>query len=61
MHGGNAGLGSGGDAGMERAGEQDDCLDEKVEGDEEKTSHEMEGSYRKERRLDDFWSMTLNR
>lgn len=57
MHGGNAGLESGVDDGMEKAGERDD-REEKAEVDGEKAGDEKEG---KERRLDDFWSMTLKR
>jgi hypothetical protein len=60
MHGGNAGLGSGIFDGMERAGEQDD-QEEETEGDGEKSSIEKESHSHKERRLDDFWSMTLKR
>lgn len=60
MHGGNAGLGSDIDGGMERAGEDDD-QEEETEWGGEKASNEKESHSHKERRLDDFWSMTLKR
>jgi hypothetical protein len=60
MHGGNAGLGSGIDDGMERAGEQEDP-EENDEGVGEKMGNEQDRHCQQERRLDDFWSMTLKR
>jgi muskelin len=60
LHGGNAGLGSGGEDGMERASEQED-QEEKPEEDGERARSGRDGYGQKERRLDDFWSMTLNR
>ena len=60
MHGGNAGLGSGSDVGMERAGERDDG-EEAAEEDRDKLNDAKREHGPKETRLDDFWSMTLNR
>ena len=62
MHGGNAGLGTDSSIGMEKAEERDDG-EEKAEEEidisgreKQEQEHEL-----KERRLDDFWSMTLSR
>lgn len=59
MHGGNAGFGNGSWEGMERAdaGLQEDG----AEGEEVRSDDEARIPDQKERRLDDFWSMTLNR
>lgn len=54
MHGGNAGLGKSNEEGMERGGGSDGA-----EGDVDGRVA-MEGGSG-ERRLDDFWSMTLSR
>lgn len=54
MHGGNAGLGNSSDDGMERAIDGEDGIDNDA------TEH-VDVSKQTERRLDDFWSMTLNR
>jgi hypothetical protein len=60
LHGGNAGMGSGGEEGMERAGDLVD-REEKAEEDGEKAGDGKDSYGQKERRLDDFWSMTLDR
>lgn len=60
MHGGNAGLGISNDGGMEKTGVRDDG-ETTAEEDRDRPSDEREEHDPKERRLDDFWSMTLNR
>lgn len=59
MHGGNAGLGSGNDEGMERGGDGSFSGELGTTEEERKARGAEPGTG--ERRLDDFWSMTLSR
>jgi hypothetical protein len=64
MHGGNAGLASGNNDGMERAASSSRLEDSAVDGDgvgSAKLDDGSEAQGQKEKRLDDFWSMTLER
>lgn len=64
LHGGNAGMGSHSSDVMERrtsTSRSEDAAVDSAEGDGAKSDGEKEAHEEKERRLDDFWSMTLNR
>lgn len=65
MHGGNAGLASGNSDGMEKAASssplEHDVVVEGSERDDAQRDDGREAQGQREKRLDDFWSMTLNR
>lgn len=64
MHGGNAGLANGNSDDLERAASNRRLEDGTVhsgEGNNSEFDNGIEARGQKEERLDDFWSMTLNR